>query len=109
MKLHMKESNYPDNVSWDDPNFYPTDPQYDPDNIRFAKIEYTGTDEDGDIVDETLYVDKFNGSAFVDEVLDNAEGIVQDYISDDGIMLTGIGTITFVDYDGNEFDSSVIG
>ena len=107
MKLHMKESNYPDNVSWNDPNFYPTEPQYDPSNIRFAKIEYTGVDEDGDEAQETLYVDKFNGDSFVDEVLDNPEGIVQDYVADDGFVVTGIGTITFVDYDGNEFDSSM--
>ena len=42
MKLKMLEDNLPDNVSWNDPNFYSEDPVYDSDDILYAEIEYTG-------------------------------------------------------------------
>lgn len=109
MKLrYINESNYPDNVSELDPHFYPTEVSFDPSEVKFAKIDYSGTDIDGDVFDETLYVDKFGGNSFVDEVLDNAEGIVRDYIDDDTCTITNVGNIIFVDYDGNEFPADEI-
>lgn len=109
MKL-MIEDNLPDNVRWDDPHFDYRKPKYDPSEIRYAKIDYTAEDADGDIIEDTLYVDKFDtlSGSFADAILDNPIEYIENYIDDASVTVTGIGDITFVDYDGIEYDQSEV-
>lgn len=117
MKL-IYENNLPDNVSERDPNFWHEDPVFDPSKVSYAKITYTALDPDPEYGEFEETVDVYNsdreigfdGSTFVDDVLENAYQMVQEYLDDEGanVDLLKVEDIVFVDEDGNKFYSDDI-